>query len=367
MIRVNNVKPVTLYDVADHAGVSYQTVSRVVNQASHVSTKTRQKVEAAMAELNYIPNRVAQQLAGKQTPLIGVATSNLALHAPSQIVAAIKSRADQSGASVVIAMVERSGVEACKAAIHNLLSQRVTGLIINYPLDEEDAMMVAATCGTVPVLFLDVSDQVPINSVVFSHDDGARLGVEHLIQHGHQRIALLAGPHSSVSARLRHSGWHKYLAHHQLRPIAEREGDWSALSGFHQTMHMLNDGIVPTAMLVANDQMALGAMRAISESGLRVAADISVIGYDDTEDSACYIPPLTTIRQDFPTLGQTSVDRLLQLTQGMSAPGNLLLPVTLVERKTVLPPDTQTATPQMLAESLMQLARQVSLLPSGER
>ena len=102
-----NVKPVTLYDVAEYAGVSYQTVSRVVNQASHVSAKTREKVEAAMAELNYIPNRVAQQLAGKQSLLIGVATSSLALHAPSQIVAAIKSRADQLGASVVVSMVRR--------------------------------------------------------------------------------------------------------------------------------------------------------------------------------------------------------------------------------------------------------------------
>ena len=135
-----NVKPVTLYDVAEYAGVSYQTVSRVVNQASHVSAKTREKVEAAMAELNYIPNRVAQQLAGKQSLLIGVATSSLALHAPSQIVAAIKSRADQLGASVVVSMVERSGVEACKAAVHNLLAQRVSGLIINYPLDDQDAM-----------------------------------------------------------------------------------------------------------------------------------------------------------------------------------------------------------------------------------
>lgn len=131
-----NVKPVTLYDVAEYAGVSYQTVSRVVNCASHVSAKTREKVEAAMAELNYIPNRVAQQLAGKQSLLIGVATSSLALHAPSQIVAAIKSRADQLGASVVVSMVERSGVEACKAAVHNLLAQRVSGLIINYPLDD---------------------------------------------------------------------------------------------------------------------------------------------------------------------------------------------------------------------------------------
>lgn len=360
------MKPVTLYDVADHAGVSYQTVSRVVNQASHVSAKTRQKVEAAMAELNYIPNRVAQQLAGKQMPLIGVATSNLALHAPSQIVAAIKSRADQSGASVVIAMVERHGVDACKAAVHNLLAQRVTGLIINYPLDEDDAIAVAATCGTVPVLFLDVSDLSPINSIIFSHDDGARLGVEHLVQNGHQRIALLAGPRSSVSARLRLAGWHKYLARYQLQPVAEQEGDWSAMSGFLQTQHMLSAGIIPGAMLVANDQMALGAMRAISEFGLRVASDISVVGYDDTEDSACYIPPLTTIRQDFALLGQTSVDRLLQLSRGESAPGNQLLPVTLVERKTVLPPEKQHASPQALADSLIQLARQIALLPRAE-
>lgn len=356
------MKPVTLYDVADYAGVSYQTVSRVVNQANHVSEKTRQKVEAAMAELNYIPNRVAQQLAGKQTPLIGVVTANLALHAPSQIVAAIKSRADQSGASVVIAMVERSGVQACKAAVHNLLSQRVTGLIINYPLDEEEAIAVADACGAAPVLFLDVCDKTPVNSVIFSHDDGARLGVEHLVQHGHQHIALLAGPHTSVSARLRRAGWHKYLAHYQLQPTAEMEGDWSAMSGFNQTMQMLNDGNIPGAILVANDQMALGAMRAITEFGLRVAADISVIGYDDTEDSACFIPPLTTIKQNFPLLGQTSVDKLLQISQGEASLGNLLLPVTLVERKTVLPPNTQSATAQALAESLMQLARQVSRL-----
>ena len=171
-----NVKPVTLYDVAEYAGVSYQTVSRVVNQASHVSAKTREKVEAAMAELNYIPNRVAQQLAGKQSLLI---------------VAAIKSRADQLGASVVVSMVERSGVEACKAAVHNLLAQRVSGLIINYPLDDQDAITVEAACANVPALFLDVSDQTPINSIIFSHEDGTRLGVEHLVALGHQQIALL--------------------------------------------------------------------------------------------------------------------------------------------------------------------------------
>lgn len=366
--RVVNVKPVTLYDVAEYAGVSYQTVSRVVNQASHVSAKTREKVEAAMAQLNYIPNRVAQQLAGKQSLLIGVATSSLALHAPSQIVAAIKSRADQLGASVVVSMVERSSVEACKAAVHNLLAQRVSGLIINYPLDDEDAIAVEAACANVPALFLDVSDQTPINSIIFSHEDGTRLGVEHLIALGHQQIALLAGPLSSVSARLRLrlADWHKYLTRNQIHPIAEREGDWSAMSGFQQTMQMLNEGIVPTAMLVANDQMALGAMRAITESGLRVGADISVVGYDDTEDSSCYIPPLTTIKQDFRLLGKTSVDRLLKLSQGQAVKSNQLLPVSLVKRKTTLPPNTQTTSPRTLADSLMQLARQVSRLESGQ-
>lgn len=132
-----NVKPVTLYDVAEYAGVSYQTVSRVVNPGQPRFCENAGKSGSGDGGLNYIPNRVAQQLAGKQSLLIGVATSSLALHAPSQIVAAIKSRADQLGASVVVSMVERSGVEACKAAVHNLLAQRVSGLIINYPLDDQ--------------------------------------------------------------------------------------------------------------------------------------------------------------------------------------------------------------------------------------
>ncbi|EJE5205126.1 LacI family DNA-binding transcriptional regulator [Salmonella enterica] len=356
------MKPVTLYDVANHAGVSYQTVSRVVNQASHVSAKTREKVEAAMAELNYIPNHAAQQLAGKRVPLIGVATANLALHAPSQIVAAIKSRADQAGASVVIAMVERNGVEACKIAVHNLLARRVTGIIINFPLEEDAALEVVSAAGNVPVLFLDVSEQTPVNSIVFSHDEGAKLGVEHLVAHGHQRIALLAGPASSVSARLRLADWRKHLQHRQITPVAVLEGDWSAMSGFQQTQQMLNSGIIPTAMLIANDQMALGVMRAITEFGLRVATDISLIGYDDTEDSSCYIPPLTTIRQDFAQLGRGSFDRILQIAAGDSVSQSQLLPVTLIERKTVCAPQTDRASPQALAEALMQLARQVSRL-----
>lgn len=145
--------------------------------------------------------------------------------------------------------------------------------------------------------------------------------MEHLVALGHQQIALLAGPLSSVSARLRLAGWHKYLTRNQIQPIAEREGDWSAMSGFQQTMQMLNEGIVPTAMLVANDQMALGAMRAITESGLRVGADISVVGYDDTEDSSCYIPPLTTIKTGFSPAGANQRGPLAATLSGPGGEG----------------------------------------------
>jgi DNA-binding LacI/PurR family transcriptional regulator len=356
-------KSVTLYDVADAAGVSYQTVSRVINQASHVSQKTRLKVEEAMQTLNYVPNRVAQQLAGKQSQTIGLATTNLSLHAPSQIAAAIKSRAGEQQFNVVISMVEKPGLEACKAAINSLLSQRVDGLIVNIPLENEDAQAVQSACGGVPVLFLDVSPDLPAHHIIFDPFEGARLGVDHLVNLGHREIALLTGPLTSVSARLRFEGWQQQLAHHQLRATAVLHGDWSSLSGYEQTLRLLQGKTTPGALLVANDQMALGALRAFSEAGLKVPGQMSVIGYDDTEDSACFIPPLTTIKQDFKMLGRASVTRLMSLISGGDEDyASQMLPVTLVERKTTAAPGNTSPTPQALAEALTTLAHQVARL-----
>lgn len=356
-------KSVTLYDVADYAGVSYQTVSRVINQASHVSQKTRLKVEEAMQALHYVPNRVAQQLAGKHSQTIGLAITTLSLHAPSQIAAAIKSRAGEQQFNVVISMVEKPGLEACKAAINSLLSQRVDGLIVNIPLENEDALDVQAACGGVPVLFLDVSPDLPAPHIIFDPFAGARLGVDHLVSQGHRDIALLTGPLASVSARLRFEGWQQQLAHYQLSAAAVLHGDWSSLSGYEQTLRLLQDKTPPTAILVANDQMALGALRAFSEAGLRVPEEMSVIGYDDTEDSACFIPPLTTIKQDFKVLGRASVARLISLIHAeYDDPVSQILPVTLVERRTTVAPGNTSPTPHALAEALTKLAHQVARL-----
>lgn len=355
-------KSVTLYDVADSAGVSYQTVSRVINQASHVSEKTRQKVEGAMKALNYVPNRVAQQLAGKLSQTLGLATTTLSLHAPSQIASAIKSRAGERQFDVMISMVGQSGAEAAITAVNSLLAQRVDGLIVNIPLEREHVEAVQATCGNVPVLFLDVSPTVAANHIVTDAESGARLGVEHLVALGHRHIALLAGPENSVSARLRLEGWRRSLAQHQLAPFALMRGDWSSLSGYQQVSLLLHGGTQPEAILVANDQMALGALRAINEAGLCVPQDISVIGFDDTEDSACFIPPLTTIRQDFRQLGEASVDGIIKLIHHQEKL-TVLQPVSLVERKTTATPGgSAPLNAAQLAEKLSHLARQVSRL-----
>ncbi|MEZ2575227.1 LacI family DNA-binding transcriptional regulator [Buttiauxella ferragutiae] len=356
-------KSITLYDVAKHANVSYQTVSRVINQATHVSDKTRRKVEAAMQSLNYVPNRVAQQLAGKLSQNIGLVTSNLSLHAPSQIAAAIKSQASRRHFNVMMSMIEQPDPEACKSAVNNLLAQRVDGLIVNIPLESEQARIINEMSGTVPVLFLDVSPALNLDSIIFDATAGAHLAVEHLVAQDHQRIALLSGPLSSVSARLRLEGWQQALAKHQLTAVAQLQGDWSSQAGYLQTLALIGQGITFTALLVANDQMALGALRALNESGLAVPGQVSVMGYDDTEDSACFIPPLTTIKQDFKLLGSASVDRLIEQIRSPNMPVQAtVLPITLIERKTTAAPDTSTPSPQTLADALTVLARQVSRL-----
>ncbi|WP_312740125.1 LacI family DNA-binding transcriptional regulator [Cedecea neteri] len=355
-------KSVTLYDVAESAGVSYQTVSRVINQASHVSAKTRQKVETAMKALNYVPNRVAQQLAGKLSQTLGLATTTLSLHAPSQIAAAIKSKAGELQFNVMISMVEQPGMDAACAAVNSLLAQRVDGLIVNIPLEAAEVEAVQAACGDVPVLFLDVSPEVKANRIVTDAASGAGLAVEHLVTLGHRHIALFSGPENSVSARLRLEGWQRTLAEYQLVPVAFMRGDWSSLSGYQQVSQLLRDGQQPTAILVANDQMALGALRAIHEAGFAVPQDISVIGFDDTEDSACFLPPLTTIRQDFRLLGEASVNGMVAL---IHRGGELaaLHPVSLVERKTTAAPGSQMQpTAAQLADELSRLAQQVSRL-----
>lgn len=327
--RSTVMKAITLYDVARVAGVSYQTVSRVINQAEHVSARTRDKVQQAMAELNYVPNRGAQLLAGKPQQLLGLITADLALHAPSQIASAVKKRAAEQGYGVLISMVNSNTEKECHAAAQELLAQRVDGIMVNVPLDDEVAVGLRDLVAPVPVLFLDVSDHAGVESLLFDPQQGAVLGVAHLRELGHSQIALLAGPQHSVSARSRLAGWQQALHDAGLTPVALATGDWSAQSGYEKAHSLLAAVPRPQAILVANDQMALGVLRACAEKGIAVPEQLSVVGYDDTADSAWFTPPLTTIRQHFHQLGVQAVDWLICTETARQK----RLPVTLIVRE----------------------------------
>lgn len=348
-------RSVTLDDVAQLAGVSYQTVSRVLNRSQQVSLRTREKVEAAMQQLNYVPNRVAQQLAGKATRTLGLATSDLALMAPAQIASAIQQRAASAGYHLVIAM--DSGNDAA-ATVNELLAQRVDGLLINLPLEAEAAQQIQRLCGSKPVLFLDVEPHAAVAQCQYPNDAGARAAVEHLVALGHRQIGLLNGPQRSVSARQRENAWREALAGHQLTPHCSLRGDWSAQSGYQALMAQLPTNL-PQALLVANDQMALGAMRALHQYGVAIPGEISVIGYDDTAESAWYQPPLTTVRQDLHALGAQSVERMLARLQGREPENDALKP-TLVIRETTAALGDKRADFAALSQQLQEIARRLA-------
>ncbi len=347
------MKAITLYDVALLAGVSYQTVSRVINDAEHVSARTREKVQQAMAELHYVPNLRAQQLAGKRTRTLGLITTDLALHAPSQIVSAVKSRAVEQG-------------RACLSQWWNIHSSASLpfrrcwrsvweALLVNVPLEDPHAEALKALASPIPVLFLDVSPSAQVNSLVFNAEQGARLGIEHLLSLGHERIALLSGPESSVSARARLAGWNATLAQAGLEAVAVAHGDWSAASGYEKGHLLLSAAQLPDAIVVANDQMALGVMRACAEKGTAIPGQMSVVGFDDTADSAWFSPPLTTIRQAFREAGERSVEWLLAPVEG-DACWQVQLPVTLVTRHSTARHDPQQIEREGLAQQLRSLA-----------
>lgn len=356
-------KPTTLNDVAALAGVSYQTVSRVLNNSGSVSEKTLKKVHQAMTELNYTPNRVAQQLAGKQTFSIGLATTELSLQAPSQIASSIKKRANYFGYQVMIAMAEDTALETVRSAVNELLSQRVDGLIINIPLTHEQVQVIDEISHPTPVIFMDISPNQQVFSTMLDANMATQLGVKHLFELGHKNIALINGPSSSISANLRYQGWITHLNHYGLTPSCVYEGDWSAASGFEITEKMLHEFPQTTAILVANDQMALGVLHALHKGGIQIPAEMSVIGYDDTEDSANYFPPLTTIKQDFKQLGCSSVEMLIQALSDKSLTQKAcVLSPSLVTRQTTSSYRPSSTDPVQLAEELQIIARKLKNL-----
>ena len=313
-------KSITLNDVARDSGVSYQTVSRVVNDHPHVAKATRERVLTSIKALGYRPNRVARSLATRSSNTIGIISFGTTYYGPARTLAEIERAIRANGYGLTFYSVDELTKEQLRKAVDNLSSHQVDGIVIITPFIGLDPTDVMELCGNIPVVMIDVPKDARVPSVVIDQVAGSRLATQHLIDLGHKDIAEISGPLSWHDAMLRHEAWRATLQAAGLTPGPSAEGDWSAAGGHQAAQRLLAEGKSLSALVAANDQMALGAARALRVHGLHIPEDVSIVGFDDIPEAAYFEPPLTTVSQDFTALGQQSVNYLLALIENPETP-----------------------------------------------
>ena len=326
----------TLDDVAQHSGVSYQTVSRVINNHPSVSDETRKRVLKSIQELKYRPNRAARSLVTNRSDTIAIISFGTTYYGPGQMLSNITQHAKKRGYRVSPSAVEQLRREEITAALDNLHEHLIDGLIIIAPILSDFTTEIKELIGSIPFIQIDTKPQPGQASVGIDQGYGSRLAVEHLIGLGHRKIAEISGPMTWYDAIMRHKSWMDTMDQHGLPHALSVEGHWSAQSGYAGMQSLLKSRADFTAVVVGNDQMALGAMAALSEHGLRIPEDVSVVGFDDIPESAYFLPSLTTVHQDFSALGEQSVEYLVSLIKQPHTPVHqrVLYPELVIRKST---------------------------------
>ena len=323
---------VSMADVAARAGVSGQTVSRVVNGSPRVDPETRTRIESAMAELGYRPHRAARALRTGRTQTIGLVVSTLASVGNSRMLQAVADAAAARGYALTVVTLGADG--DVSAAFERLSDQGVDGAIVLNEATEHVREADPRAAGLTLVV-VDSPRDDRFGIIETDHAGGARVAVEHLIELGHETVHHLAGPAGSFAAAERERGWRQGLEAAGATAPAVVRGDWTSASGFAAASALLVDGA--TAVFAANDQMALGLLRAFAEAGRAVPGEISVVGFDDVADAADYRPPLTTVHQDFDALGSRAVAALVDGIETGAPAAFETVPTRLVVRSSTAP------------------------------
>jgi DNA-binding LacI/PurR family transcriptional regulator len=306
----------TLDDVAARCGVSYQTVSRVVNGSPLVAEPTRARVLKAIGELNYRPNLAARRLATRRSSLIGMIGSHMTYYGPAQVMVSIEETAKRQGYNLILSGVENPGEAELLAAIDDLCEQQVDGLVIGVRFEGWVAA-VREHCRGVPFVTVGnrIDDEIP--AVVVDQFHGLRLATRHLLELGHEHIACISGPQEWPAAKERYRAWYTTIKKAGRQPGPHVEGNWSTESGYEAATRLLNSGTPAfTAIVACNDHMALGALRALHANKIRIPHQISIVGYDDVPESRFFEPPLTTVHHDFVDEGEYCVKTLLRMING---------------------------------------------------
>jgi DNA-binding LacI/PurR family transcriptional regulator len=341
--REQRLRPPSIRDVADRAGVSYQTVSRVLNAHPSIRADTEERVRAAIDALGYRPNRAARALVTARSRTIGVLLTARPLHGPFSSFLAIVDAVRERGYSVTTTPNASDDPADILRALEELLAHGVEGIVAIAPQDRAREA-VRQSGAPVPVLTLQgVPDET--NDFGFDQYEAARLATRHLVDLGHRRIDHLAGPLGWGEAEQRQRGYEHVLRERGLTPRV-LSGDWTPDSGMTVGLRMLADDR-PTAVFAANDEMAVGLLAAASDLGLSVPGDLSVVGFDDVPYAKHLRPALTTIRQDFGDLGRRAIALLIDEIEGM-VPAEPLprVPSTLVVRASTAEVTIESRTPR---------------------
>ncbi len=329
-------RPPVMTDVARLAGVSHQTVSRVLNDHPNVRAQTRESVLAAISELGYRPNAAARTLVTRRTRTLGVISFDTTLYGPASMLYGIEGAAQETY-FVAIASLPSLDRRSVLDAVDRFVGQGVEGIIVIAPLTSA-VVALSDWAGAVPLVAVGCGTHAPLTSVAVDNAEGAAIATRYLLGLGHETVHHIAGPASWLDAYERIAGWRLALQEAGAAEPAILAGDWSSASGYEIGNQIATDESV-TAVLCANDHMALGLLRALSEHGRRVPGDVSVIGFDDIPESAYFLPPLTTVRQNFGELGRRALSALVDLIHGRD-PASSLEPVAprLVVRSSAGPP-----------------------------
>ncbi len=316
--------------------MSTQTVSRVINEHRSVAPATRARVSEAVEQLGYRPNRAARALVTRRSNTIGLVSFSTRYYGPGQMLVNLEAALRQRGIGLTLASIDGSSLAEMSRALGALSASDLDGIVVIAPVSSLEARAIERLCGDTPFIMIDALPAERVHSVVIDQRHGVDLATRHLLELGHRAFAEISGPLEWHDARFRQEAMTTVLHAAGLEPGPSVESDWTAAGGFAAARALLSCGTPFTALAVANDQMALGAIRALRDGGLRIPEDVSVVGFDDVPEAAFFEPPLTTVRQDFEALGQQSVDYLLALIARPDTPRHqrVLYPSLVVRAST---------------------------------
>ncbi|MEQ1736150.1 MAG: LacI family DNA-binding transcriptional regulator [Rhodoglobus sp.] len=310
----DKVRAPNIRDVARLAGVSYQTVSRVLNESPSLKDSTKQRVLDVIDEIGYRPNQAARALVTAKSRTIGILSSQTAHYGPTTSITGIELAAREAGYRLSITNLSSTDSTSIKAGLDYLLSQSIEALVLIAPqVRVFDAIKELAI--SVPFVTLQSTNLVQSHAMSVDQVAGARMATKHLIDLGHTEIMHISGPQDWIEAEARMQGFLDAIDSADLRTRAPILGDWTAHFGYYAGLELLRFRDF-TAVFAGNDQMALGFSHACRDMGLSIPGDISIVGFDDIPEAAHFFPPLTTVRQNFPEIGRRAVSLLLGELRG---------------------------------------------------